>query len=100
VKVRTFESDCATINRYAFAPGATFPGHFHAQEQVTLVEAGEVAFTTPAGETTLRSGDWQIVAPGVPHRVTAGPEGASVTAVLVPRRGSEPITMEEPARSA
>jgi quercetin dioxygenase-like cupin family protein len=97
VVVRTFESERATVNSYEFAPGAEFPGHSHPQEQITLVGGGEIVFHTPLGGTRLGPGDWKIVGPHVPHRVTAGPTGAKVTALLVPRRGPAPVKMEESA---
>lgn len=95
VRVRTLESDRATMNRYEFDPGATFPRHWHPQEQITVVEAGEVTFVLDDSECVLGAGEWQIVGPDVPHRVTAGEHGARVTAVLVPRRGTATVAFDE-----
>jgi quercetin dioxygenase-like cupin family protein len=76
----------ATITRYSFEPGASFPLHSHAQEQITAVEAGGVEMTI-AGETqSLEPGTWSVVAGNVPHGITAGPEGAQIVAIVVPKR--------------
>jgi len=95
VMVRTFESEKATVNRYEFAPGATFPRHHHVQEQITMVEEGQIVFATDDGDEVIAAGEWRIVGPDIPHRVTAGDGGARVTAVLVPRRGDTPVTVQE-----
>ena len=42
---RSFSSEQTTIMSYSFAPGARFPVHRHPQEQVTLVQSGEVEMT-------------------------------------------------------
>ena len=42
VSRRTVDAPAATVNRYDFAPGATFPRHRHPQEQITLVLEGSV----------------------------------------------------------
>jgi quercetin dioxygenase-like cupin family protein len=85
---RTFSSDHATVTNYTFAPGARFPRHRHAQEQITLVQAGEVEMTIGDRLEHLAAGDWSVVEPGVEHGITAGASGATVVAVVVPRRES------------
>jgi quercetin dioxygenase-like cupin family protein len=95
VHVRTFESTRATVNRYEFEAGAEFPRHWHPQEQITLVEEGEITFALDDSARVLQTGDWQIVDPDVPHRVTAGQRGARVTALLVPRRGSTAVVLSD-----
>jgi predicted metal-dependent enzyme (double-stranded beta helix superfamily) len=65
---RTIHSERMTLSEYTFAPGATFPLHRHTQEQVTLIEAGEVRLTAGG--------------------ITAGPDGARIVAILSPRRRS------------
>ena len=42
VSRRTVDAAAATVNRYDFEPGATFPRHRHTQEQITLVLEGSV----------------------------------------------------------
>jgi quercetin dioxygenase-like cupin family protein len=83
---RAFDSERGTVTQYEFDPGAEFPKHRHPQEQITLVEQGEVVFTVAGRADELRPGGWSIVGPNVEHGLRAGPEGARILAVLVPRR--------------
>lgn len=83
---RSFDSDKATVNQYAFAPAARFPIHRHESEQITLIEEGEVDLTVDGVTRRLRAGDWSVVAGDVEHGITAGPDGARIVAVVVPRR--------------
>ncbi len=85
---RTFHSERMTFSEYTFAPGATFPLHRHTQEQVTLIEAGEVRLTAGGSTDTLAAGAWSVMPAGVEHGVTAGPDGARIVAILSPRRQS------------
>ena len=85
---RTFDSAKATVNEYAFEPGASFPIHRHPAEQITLIQEGEVEMTVEGVPRQLRAGDWSVVAGEVEHGITAGPGGARILAVVVPRRES------------
>lgn len=86
---RSFSSDRATVTGYTFAAGATFPRHRHAQEQITLIQAGEVEMTIGDGVEHLSAGDWSVIEPEVEHGITAGPGGAAVVAIVVPRREAD-----------
>lgn len=88
VRRASFSSKEATVTRYRFAPGARFPIHRHPQEQITLIERGEVEMTVAGEPRTLEAGAWVVVAPDVEHGITAGEAGAEVVAVVVPRRES------------
>lgn len=83
---RSFSSEQTTIMSYSFAPGARFPVHRHPQEQVTLVQSGEIEMTIGERRESLSAGDWTIAPPEVEHGITAGGDGASIIAVVVPRR--------------
>lgn len=86
VRRRSFDAAGATVTEYAMAPGARFPLHHHPQEQITVVEEGEVELTI-AGETSrLGAGEWSVVGPGVEHGITNGDRPARFLAILVPRR--------------
>jgi quercetin dioxygenase-like cupin family protein len=87
VRRNMFSTREATVSRYSFAPGATFPIHSHAQEQITLIEVGRVEMSIGGEVTTLPAGAWSVVGPDIEHGITAGPEGARIVAVIVPRRG-------------
>jgi quercetin dioxygenase-like cupin family protein len=83
---RTLHSERMTLTEYTFGPGATFPLHRHAQEQVTLVEEGEVHLTTAGATEVLAAGAWSVTPGGVEHGITAGEGGARIVAILSPRR--------------
>ena len=83
---RTFESEQATVNEYVFAPSASFPLHRHPQEQITLVEQGDVEMTIAGQVERLAQGDWSVVAADVEHGIQAGEAGARILAIVVPRR--------------
>ena len=85
---RSFDSAKATVYRYEFTPGASFPIHRHAAEQITVIEAGEVEMTVDGEARRLRAGDWSVVAGDVEHGITAGTDGARILAIVVPRRES------------
>lgn len=85
---RSFSSAQATIVSYSFAPGAQFPRHRHPQEQVTLVQSGEIEMTIGEHTESLCRGDWTIAPPEIEHSITAGGEGATIIAIVVPRRGA------------
>ncbi len=83
---RAFDSRGATVTRYEFAPGARFPQHRHPQEQIVVVEEGDVEFTVAGSAHFMRPGDWAVVSPEAEHGLRAGDAGASFLAILVPRR--------------
>ena len=87
VERRTSQTAQATLVTYSFAPGAGFPRHAHPEEQITVVLCGQAEFEV---DDTTREicADQLVVVPGsVPHALKAGPDGARVLAVIVPRRG-------------
>lgn len=83
---RRFDAHGATVAQYRFDPGARFPRHRHPEEQVTIVEEGEVTFVVGDSRHSLGPGGWSIVAPNDEHELIAGPDGARILAVIVPRR--------------
>jgi quercetin dioxygenase-like cupin family protein len=89
VRRRSFSSGKATVTSYSFAPGATFPLHRHPQEQITLIEAGEVEMTVGDRVESLAAGEWSVVEGDVEHGIRAGADGAQLVAIVVPRRGSD-----------
>jgi quercetin dioxygenase-like cupin family protein len=85
---RTFSTQSATLTSYRFDPGAGFPLHRHEQEQITMVQEGDVEFTVDGEVQTLSPGGLSIVAPGVEHGLRAGPQGGSILAIIAPPRES------------
>ena len=88
VRRRSFDAAGATVTEYRFEPGASFPSHRHAQEQITMLTEGAVSMTIDGEATEIGPDGWSVVAPEVEHGITAGDEGARFTAIVVPRRGA------------
>jgi quercetin dioxygenase-like cupin family protein len=87
VRRQMFSTARATVSRYTFSPGASFPLHRHPQEQVTVIEEGAVEVTIAGERSTLGAGGFCVVGPDVEHGITAGGSGAKLIAVVVPPRG-------------
>jgi quercetin dioxygenase-like cupin family protein len=85
---RGFDTNEASVTRYDFDAGARFPLHRHPQEQITIVEEGDVELTAGDETRALRAGQWAVVPPDVPHGIRAGTGGARFLAIVVPRRAS------------
>lgn len=88
VQRRSFSSDRATVTSYEFGPGARFPVHRHPQEQITIVDRGDVELTIGEQTRALSEGDWWVVPGGLEHGIAAGAGGARILAILVPPRES------------
>jgi quercetin dioxygenase-like cupin family protein len=85
VERRAMHSDGASIYWYAFQPGAAFPQHRHAQEQVTIVQEGEITLRTADGEQQLSAGTAVVSPPWEEHGISAR-TAARFMIVLTPRR--------------
>jgi quercetin dioxygenase-like cupin family protein len=88
VRRSSFDSDGATVTKYSFDAGASFPIHRHEQEQITIITAGSLTFTAEGADQEMHGGEWSVVAAGVEHGITAGPDGAEIVAMVVPRRAA------------
>lgn len=88
VRRRAFDTERATVTRYEFEPGAAFPLHRHPQEQITLIEAGEVEFAIDGSVERMGPGSFSVVGPDVEHGITAGLQGARFVAIVVPARSA------------
>jgi quercetin dioxygenase-like cupin family protein len=60
-----------TIARLKIKKGAIVPLHHHVNEQVSMMEAGELRFVLDGVETTVRGGEAIRIPPNVPHMVEA-----------------------------
>jgi quercetin dioxygenase-like cupin family protein len=85
---RRLDATGATLTSYRFQPRARFPVHRHAEEQLTLVDEGEVILRVQDRTRQLSRGAWAVIPGGVEHGITAGPDGARITAIVVPRRAT------------
>ena len=81
---------------YRFSSGAVFPRHRHHQEQITLIQEGEVEFSVGDEVRHLSAGGWLVVGSDVEHQIHAADGGAEVVAVVIPPRDDrDPYTVVE-----
>lgn len=76
----------AMLNLVEIEAGAVVPPHSHPEEQLGLVLHGEMRLTVGGVEHVLGPMDAYVVAGGVEHAATFGPEGATVLDVFAPTR--------------
>jgi quercetin dioxygenase-like cupin family protein len=67
-------------------PGAVVPDHAHENVQLGVLASGSMRFRIGDEERELEPGDTWSIPSGVPHEVTAGPEGAVAIEVFAPGR--------------
>jgi len=83
---RAVHGERVTLAVVDLAPGLVMAPHQHVNEQIGVVVRGEMLFTV-GGEPRRRvAGDMWVIPPGVPHEVTAGPEGCTVIECFSPIR--------------
>lgn len=86
VTVRAVHGEQVTVAVAELAPDVTVPEHTHANEQVGVVLQGSAVFTSDGQTMSLRAGGVYRFLGGVPHAVTAGPEGAVFAECFAPPR--------------
>jgi quercetin dioxygenase-like cupin family protein len=99
VRRRALDSQGATVTQYDFDAAAEFPLHSHPQEQITLIQEGEVELTVAGEVKQLAPGDWSVIPPKVEHGIRASAAGARFLAIIVPRRetpNAYTVATEEP----
>ena len=60
-----------TVVRCVYRPGSDFPLHFHPQEQITIVEDGELRFRVEQDEVRVKNGEMIAILPQVRHSTRA-----------------------------
>lgn len=84
-----------TVVEVTMGPGRMAPPHVHHREDETfLVTRGQLTFQI--GDQTLKAGAGDLVVGprDIPHRFTAGPDGATVLFLLAPA-GLEGLILEQ-----
>ena len=66
-----------TVVRCVYRVGSDIPLHSHPQEQITIVEEGQLRFLLESDAVEVRSGEMISIAPGVSHATLPGPGGAA-----------------------
>jgi unsaturated pyranuronate lyase len=81
----TIVSRDLTVTLYRYAPGSSWEEHRHPEDQLTVVLAGEIVFTTGDEELRLGPGAQVLIPGGVPHSAQAGPAEVVTLNVWPPR---------------
>ncbi|MEV0382145.1 cupin domain-containing protein [Nonomuraea sp. NPDC050643] len=100
VLARVVQGDHLTLAVVELPPGGLVPEHRHANEQLGVCVQGTLRFRAGAETRDLGPGGTWCVRAGVPHEVTAGPDGAVVVEAFSPVRddwaGLETVPDQEP----
>ena len=76
----------AALTWIELEPNTVVPEHRHANEQTGLLLNGSLTFTIGDETEELRPGSMWVIPSDVPHTVTAGPDGATLTELFAPPR--------------
>lgn len=60
-----------TIAQLSLSKGIVVPSHKHHNEQISSVLKGSIRVETYSGEFTVNQGEFLVIPPNVPHKVTA-----------------------------
>ncbi len=82
---RVIHTSASTVAQISLKKGAVVPLHLHVNEQVTMLNAGSLAFEIDGQHLLLRPGDVLVIPPNSPHRVEAL-EDSSATDLFTPPR--------------
>ncbi|MGA2589480.1 MAG: cupin domain-containing protein [Bryobacteraceae bacterium] len=74
-----------TVARISLRKGAVVPTHSHPNEQISMLEHGEVRFVLSGEERILRAGDVLVIPPDAPHMVEALEDSLAVDLFSPPR---------------
>ncbi len=74
-----------TVARIRLRRGATVPMHSHPNEQISMLESGELRFVISGEERVLRAGETVVIPPGAPHMVEALEDSLAVDLFSPPR---------------
>jgi quercetin dioxygenase-like cupin family protein len=85
IRGATVVSRDLTVTLYRYAPGSAWEEHRHPEDQLTVVLAGEIVFTTGGEQLRLGPGA-QVLIPGdVPHSAQVGAAEVVTLNVWPPR---------------
>lgn len=71
VSRRVMHFETMTVARIRMRKGAVVPLHHHANEQITMLESGQLRFVIAGEENIVRAGESIQVPPHAPHMVEA-----------------------------
>lgn len=61
----------STLGFWEIRKGSIIPEHFHENEQITCITAGELEMTIGGVTTIFRAGNVQVIPPNIPHSAVA-----------------------------
>ena len=86
ITAQAVEGERTTLAVVELDPGSTVPEHRHDNEQLGVLVRGSMQFRIGDELRDVGPGDtWRILS-GVPHQVTAGPNGALAVECFTPAR--------------
>lgn len=86
ITAQAVDGERTTLAVVQLAPGSSVPEHRHDNEQLGVLIRGSMLFRIGGETRDVAPGDtWRILS-GVPHQVTAGPNGALAVECFTPAR--------------
>ncbi len=92
---QVFSTKNVMLVRYVYEPGLRFPEHSHPQEQVTLIEEGELEFEIAGEKVVLKEGDICSISPNIPHATTVKDKRAVAISIFTPVKEDVIIDQKE-----
>ena len=74
------------VARVLLKKGCIVPLHSHFNEQLTHIESGALQFSIDGKEITVRSGEWLVIPPNVPHSALALEDTVDIDVFNPPRQ--------------
>jgi quercetin dioxygenase-like cupin family protein len=84
ITFRPVTTETVMTNFVTLEPDAHLPAHHHAEQQITIVQSGELTLTVGAETREMAAGDCVVVPSQVLHSGVAGPQGCMVVDVFTP----------------
>lgn len=78
--------DHMMVARVILKKGCVVPMHSHVNEQLTHVQSGALQFNIGGKDITIRSGEWLVIPPDVPHSALALEDTLDIDIFTPPRQ--------------
>ena len=85
-RARMYHGNEITFAVVEIDPNAPLPSHSHRNEQLGLIERGELTFNVDGERRTVRTSEGWVIPANAAHDATAGPSGAVVIETWSPPR--------------
>ena len=86
ITAQAVDGERTTLAVIDLEPGSAVPEHRHDNEQLGVLIRGSMQFRIGAESRDVGPGDTWRIPGGVPHQVTAGPDGALAVECFTPMR--------------